>query len=217
MGDYYSIRNYEVHVDDQMFLVTKETAKCIEKATYECETRFSGWCSNLTECFSVACWLDEFIKQNTNENGMIENIDYKDEEAFKQIAESLKKANDLRIYKLRIRKIRNGITYADIRIEQGVDAEQILENKLLVDIFKDYLKDDGLRSKVISRVQGSLDLISEHLRYRQEERKKLEEKRQEIKAECRQKTEQSYNEYLKRCRNYSGQNNPPVLQEERGA
>jgi len=177
MGGYYSIRNYEVSVDDQMFLVTKETAKCVEKATYECKTRYSNYCSSFTECFSVACWLDEFIKQNVNEYGMIENIDYKDEEAFKQIAESLKSAKRLSIDKIAIKKKRNGITFSDLRIEQCLDAEQIIDNKLLVDIFNDYLKDDGLRNEVISRVQGILDLVTEHLNYRQGERKKLDEKR----------------------------------------
>lgn len=218
----YTIRNYEVDVDDQFYLVTKETAQLIEKAMYECETRFSKWCSNLTECFSVACWLNEYIDKNARKIGntqheYIEDVDYKDQETIKQIIESLKTAKDLHISKLRIRKQRHGITYADIRIEQGVKAEQILENKLLSDIFKDYLKDDGLRDEVIKRVQGILDLISEHLQFRKGERERLEEKRKEHKKECQQKINQSYQNYLEDCRNYSCQDNPSMLQQERGA
>jgi len=180
MGNTFgTIRNYEVEVDDQYFKVTKTTAALIEKAMYECETRFTKWCSNLTECFSVACWLNEYFSAHTIRNGFIEGIDSIDHETIKQIAESLKTAKELSIYKLRIKKRRDGITYADLRIEQGLDAEQILDNKLLVDIFKDYLKDDGLRTEIISRVQGILDLISEHLQFRQGERERLEGMRKE--------------------------------------
>ncbi len=216
----YSIRNYEVDIDDQFYMVTKETAKLIERATYECKTGYSGWCSSYAECFSVHCWLNEYINENVEkieatQYESIEGVDYKDQETIKKIVESLKTAKRLRIEKLRIRKQRDGITYEDIRIEQGVKAEQILENKLLSDIFRDYLKDDGLRSEVVKRVQEILDLISEHLQFRQGEREKLDEKRKEHKKECQQKINQSYQEYLERCRNYSSQDNPSVLQEER--
>jgi len=154
---------------------------------------------------------------NIDQYGFIEGINNIALETIKQIAESLKTAKRLSIRKIPIRKNRNGITFSDLRIEQGLDAEQIIDNKLLVGIFKDYLKDDGLRNEVIRRVQEILDLITEHLRYRQGERKKLEGKRQEIKAEYRQNTNQSYHNYLEKCRNYSSQDGSPVLQEEGGA
>jgi len=43
--------------------------------------------------------------------------------------------------------------FYDHLMKKSVDAEQVLENKLLIEIFKDYLTDDGLREEVIKRIQ----------------------------------------------------------------
>ena len=197
------VRNYEIQAGEVSFMVTKDTALLIQKAMYECETKYNDACFTLGECFGVHCWLTEFIQRKTSCNGYIETVDHKDQESFIAIVEALKTAKRLYIQKTSIRKKRDGITYSDLRIEEGVNAEQVLENKLLTDIFKDYLTDEGLRDEVIKRVQGTLDLISAHLRYRQEERCRLEVKRKELRVECQQKINQSYQAYLDKCKNHS--------------
>ena len=139
MGIPHSIRNYEIKVGEHVFMVTKGTAMLVKKAMYECGTKYTESCFTLGECFSVHCWLEEFIKRKMSPLGFIETIDWKDRETFKTIVESLKTAKYLSIQKTSILKKRDGIKYSDLRVEEGVDAEQVLENKLLTDIFKDYL------------------------------------------------------------------------------
>ncbi len=203
MGSGYPLQNYEVNVGGKVFMVTKGTALLIKKATYECKTKYSGFCFDLGECFSVSCWLEEYWRLNLNPLGHVVGIEKKDQEIFKQIVASLKTVKGMDIHKYPIRKKRDRITYHDLRIEQGVDAEQVLEDKYLTQIFRDYLTDDGLRDEVIKRVQEILDLISKHLVFRKGERERLEEKRGEHRKECQKKINQSYQNYLENCRNYS--------------
>jgi hypothetical protein len=162
-------------------------------------------------------WLSEFITCNTNRYGKLKNVYYKDIDEFKSIVEALKTARCLYFKIKQITKKRDGITFEDLRIKEGVDAELVIENNFLIRIFNDYLKDDGLRAEVLRRVQDILDLISEHLRYRQEERKILDRKKQEFREECQEKIRQSYQEYLDKCKRYSWKQGLRLVVEEPGS
>ncbi len=104
----------------------------------------------------------------------------------------------MHIDRIKIIRHKKGVVELDIRFNEKLNAEQIIEDQEINKIFKDYLHDKFLKEEVIKRVQGILDLIYNYRRKRDSSKTDVEKLKDDLLKEYRKKqaelTDQFYRE-----------------------
>ena len=181
----YEISAYRTDGENEKIRTSEEMNELIDLATKETDRgKSTDWQHyaevNQADLIGVGFWLENLTQTNQLENEYLKN-------EVKEVIQFLKNKRSFKNYRPRKKKMKNDIVDVDIRFDQRLDAEQMINDTELTLIFRDYLKDEYLRDGIIKGVQGILNLIYDYRCKREKKRDRIQELKDGLKEEYRLK------------------------------